>query len=103
MPQRTVALLNQLRAYGFTDDDFRIVHHNGQIASIVSHMGYCEGRNHFSDSHPTNAQVRDRLELVLASYRAGDFVRPARPGVFRALAAAAVAEIPMLSGPQAST
>lgn len=103
MPQRTITLLNQLRTYGFSDDDFRVIHHNGSKASIASHLGYCEEIGSFNEGHPTNIQVRDRLELVLASFRAGDYHRPARPGVFRALANAAVAEIPFAAGVRDST
>jgi len=98
MPQRTITLLNQLRAHGFSDDDFRVLHHNGPKASIASHLSYCEVIGIFNEGNPTNIQVRDRLELVLASFRSGDYHRPAHPGVFRALATATVAEIPFAAG-----
>jgi hypothetical protein len=92
MPKRTIDLLDHLCALGFTDDDFRIVHHMPG-ATINTHRRYCQGVSTFKPAD-TNGMVRERLERVLVTFNAGRFMKPAKPGVFRGLAEAAVAEIP---------
>ncbi len=92
MPKRTATLLNQLSDLGFSDDDFRIIHHMSD-ATIAKHREYCKTVKAF-EAEATNQRVRERLELVLNTFRAGWFTAPAKPGVFRCLAQAAVVEIP---------
>jgi hypothetical protein len=92
MPRRTVNLLDQLSALGFSDDDFRIMHHMSD-ATIARHQDYCKQTGAF-EAQANNQKVRERLELVFSTFRAGWFTAPAKPGVFRALAQAAVAQIP---------
>jgi len=92
MPKRTVDLLDQLSALGFSDDDFRIIHHMSK-ATISRHQDYCKQRGAF-EAAANNKEVRERLELVFNIFRAGWFTAPAKPGVFRGLAQAAVAQIP---------
>lgn len=92
MPKRTVTLLDQLSTLGFTDDDFRILHHMAD-ATAAKHRAYCKGTKKF-EAEATNQKVRERLEMVLNAFKAGWFSVPAKPGVFRGLAEAAVAEIP---------
>ena len=96
MPQRTIALLERLVAAGFTDQDFRIIHHMPSN-TIKAHLNYCAKQRAFSGEASTNALVRERLVLVFGAYFGGGFAMPARPGVFAALAEAAVSEIPKLS------
>jgi hypothetical protein len=92
MPKRTIELLDQLSHLGFSDEDFRTIHHMPD-ASINRHVSYCRetGRFHSDDA---NEKVRKRLELVFALFKVGHFSAPAKPGVFRGLAEAASAEIP---------
>jgi len=92
MPRRTIDLLDQLSALGFTDDDFRVIHHMSD-ATIARHRNYCKTVGEF-ETEANNQKVRERLELTLNAFRAGWFRAPAKPGVFRCLAEAAVAEIP---------
>jgi len=84
--------LDQLRAWGFSDDDFRVVHHMAG-ATITTHHHYCQGVSTFKPAD-TNGQVRERLERVVMTFISGRFTKPAKPSVFRGLAEAAVAEIP---------
>jgi hypothetical protein len=91
MPKRTIELLDQLCALGFSDDDFRVVHHMAG-ATIKTHRHYCQGVSTFKPAD-TNGKVRERLERILVSFNAGRFSKPAKPSVFRGLAQAAVAEI----------
>jgi hypothetical protein len=93
MPQRTIELLDQLSALGFTDEDFRVVHHFDRDASIRSMRAYCERRVSFHEDR-TNQRVRERLEIVLAAFTAGRFSQPVKAGVFQALCEAAVREVP---------
>jgi hypothetical protein len=91
MPKRTIELSDQLSALGFSDHDLRVVHHMAG-ATIKTHRHYCQGVAVFKPSD-TNQKVRERLERILVSFNAGRFSKPAKPGVFRGLAEAAVAEI----------
>jgi hypothetical protein len=92
MPKRTIELLDQLSALGFSDDDFRVIHHMAN-ASIRSMRIYCQRIDEFQ-ADGTNQMVRERLELVLALFKAGHFMAPAKPGVFSGLAQSALAEVP---------
>jgi hypothetical protein len=91
MPKRTIELLDQLSVPGFSDDDFRVVHHMAG-ATIKTHRHDCQAVSVFKPAG-TNGKVRERLERILVSFNAGRFSKPAKPGVFRGLAEAAVAEI----------
>jgi hypothetical protein len=91
MPKQTIDMLDQLHALGFSDDDFRIIHHMSD-ATINTHRQYCEKVDAFR-AGDTNEKVRERIALIHASFVAGHFSEPAKPGVFRGLAEAAVAEI----------
>lgn len=93
MPDRTIVLLERLVAAGFTDADFRIVHHM-PANTIQAHFNYCAKQKAFSRANTNNAKVRERLALIFGSYFGGGFAMPAKPGVFEALARAAVIEIP---------
>ncbi|HUJ09616.1 MAG TPA: hypothetical protein VL171_06275 [Verrucomicrobiae bacterium] len=92
MPKRTIELLDQLCSLGFSDDDFRVIHHMAST-SIRSTRIYCQKIEAFPGDG-ANEVVRERLELVLALFEAGHFTEPAKPGVFTGLAQAALAEIP---------
>jgi hypothetical protein len=91
--KRTVELLNELEALGFTDHAFGHLHHfrvtRGVYDTIAAHRKYVEKHDYVRG---TNEKVQRRLELVLNAYRAGPFKRAAP--VFLALAQAAVEEIP---------
>jgi hypothetical protein len=92
MPQQTIQLLDLLSSYGFADEDLRIVHHMDGF-TIQRMRDYCERTQSFRDDS-TNEKVRDRLQMILAMFLAGNFTRPAQQGVFNDLARAAVREIP---------
>jgi hypothetical protein len=92
MPKHTIELLDRLSAAGFSDAEFRIIHHMGD-ATTNTHRKYCQEVAAFKPTD-TNAKVRERLERILVTFISGYFSKPAKPGVFRGLAEAAVAEIP---------
>jgi len=95
MPQRSIALLERLEAAGFTDDDFRIIHHMPHI-TIRAHIDYCSKSRtgSFAGDSSTNTLVRQRLVLVAGAFFGGGFEEPARSGVFSGLASAALSEVP---------
>lgn len=93
MPQRTIQLLDQLEALGFTDDDFAIVHHSASGETIHGMRVYCEQTTQFQQGG-TNEKVRERLEFVLAAFKGGRYGHPARAGVFEHICEAAVRQIP---------
>lgn len=91
--ERTLELLDTLDAYGFTNEDFRVVHHQAGI-TIKAHRKYCGEPGNFDAARPTNIEVMKRLELMVGALQGGGFKKPANPGALRALAEAAVMEIP---------
>jgi hypothetical protein len=93
MPKRTIRLLEQLSALGFSDSDFCVVHHFPQGETIQNMLTYCRKIGSFRDGS-TNERVRRRLQIVLTKFLDGDYPRPAPLGVFRSLCDAAVREIP---------
>ncbi len=94
MPKRTLELLAILDAYGFVDEDFRIIHHR-EGNTIHAHRQYCERVSEFLPGDSTNALVRRRLALIVGALRGGDFSQPAKAGVLTHLASAARSEIPL--------
>ena len=94
MPKRTIELLDCLEDLGFTDAEFRLVHHMPDTSIRVMRR-YCEEHASFQGSDSTNAKVLERLEIVAKAFQAAGFSSPARSGVFAALAAAAVSELPI--------
>ena len=93
MPKRTIELLDSLEGLGFTDAEFRLIHHMPDTTIRVM-RSYCEEHESFQGPDSTNAQVRERLEIIAKVFRAGGFSSPSKPGVFKAFAEAAVAELP---------
>ena len=94
-PKRSLELLDQLVALGFTDEAFAQLHHfrlKNRRDHIAAHRRYCEKTESFHDDGE-NERVQLRLELVLRAYRAGGF-KSNDPHVFVALADAAFYEIP---------
>jgi len=96
-PRRSVELLDELEALGFTNEAFRRLHHSRvrnwrKPDSISRHRSYCEGRSSFQRDGDAERDQR-RLEFVLQKYRAGGFP-PGRLDIFNQLADAAFAEIP---------
>lgn len=97
MPQRTLAMLNELEKYGFTDADFYSIHHFslwGRDMSIQRMRDYI-ARPIESFKRKTNKELKRRLEMVLEMYLAGGFACPAEPGVFKSLCEMAVRRIPL--------
>ena len=88
MPKRTLELLDDLVAAGFSDEDFRVVHHMPD-ATIKTHRDYCEKTDDFAGPESTNARVRRRLEFIASAYRSPD-----NQLSLRALAREALAAIP---------
>jgi hypothetical protein len=93
MPKRTIELLDLLESRGFSDTDFRVIHH-GTDETLHGMRSYCHEHDSFVGPGSTNNNVRERLEIIAKAYRAGGFNSPSKPGVFKALAEAAVAELP---------
>ena len=96
-PKRSLELLDQLAALGFTDKAFAQLHHfrlkiKNRPARIVAHRRYCKKYASFQDDGE-NERVQLRLALVLHAYRAGGF-KSNDPRIFVALADAAFREIP---------
>jgi hypothetical protein len=98
MPKRTLELLDQLEPLGFLNEPFHIIHHFGDKASINIHRSYCRDLLKKSGEFlpdGTNEKVRERLEIVLESFKARQSSEHTEPGVFRALAKEATAKIPV--------
>lgn len=68
-PKCTLKLLDELESLGLSNDEFAIIHHMGEKASISVHRSYCAGlKGHFRlDAH--NAMVCRRLEAILLMAR----------------------------------
>jgi hypothetical protein len=94
MPQRTIELLNELSALGFSDSDFCMVHHFLPPVTIQQMLTYCGEHDRFQRGR-NNEKARLRLEIVLRQFRNGNYPQPAPPRVFRSLCKAAVGEIPL--------
>ena len=70
-PKRSLELLDQLAALGFTDKAFAQLHHfrlKNRRAHIVAHRRYCEKITSFQ-GNGENERVQLRLALVLRAYR----------------------------------
>jgi hypothetical protein len=76
---------------------FSQIHHrslNNQSVTIERHMNYYRGLGSFRED---SVQVQRRLELILNAYRGGGF-RTTGNAIFRALADAALFELPTVRG-----
>jgi hypothetical protein len=65
-PKRSVELLKQLRAYGYSDQEFAQLHHFGSATNqtIQSHIDYCS-RVHSFRPGSINAYLQAKLEQEL--------------------------------------
>lgn len=94
-PARTLALLDELQALGFSDRAFAIIHHFRKPENIANHRRYCgmllEEEAFFRRN--TNRLVQRRLEMLLRLYKAGGFTVHA-PELFELLASAVMLEVP---------
>lgn len=86
MPKETVALLEKLLTFGFSDRQFRILHHQGS-SSIRSMIRYCEKTAAFR-ANDNNERARERLRFVHEAVKrlgriptAGDLEAAARQAV----------------------
>ena len=97
-PKKSLELLDNLVALGFTDSAFARLHHfrlKGRRARISGHRKYCKRIESFHGDGQ-NERVQRRLKLVLSAYRRGGF-HSADQRVFEALADASFYEIPPFS------
>jgi hypothetical protein len=62
---RTIQLLDQLEALGFTNADFQALHHRGKATTIRAHRKYIVGLTQGVQLNGTNAEVERRLEQKL--------------------------------------
>jgi len=92
MPKRTIELLETLRSLGFTNAEFRILHHHHAGASIDSMIRYCRKTGRFVGDN--NVLVRERLEYVLAAVQSQGLRAPVEPALFSSLAEESVKRIP---------
>lgn len=92
MARRTIELLEKLRSLGFSNAEFRVLHHQSW-ASIGSMIRYCQRIDAFR-SNDNNARVRERLQYVLASVERQNLRAPIDPAVFFSLAEESVRRIP---------
>lgn len=67
-PKKTLALLDDLGALGFTDEDLQVVHHTAGV-TIDSHKQYCLQTSRFRPGS-SNARVQARRAFVLQELRA---------------------------------
>lgn len=96
-PAKTLKLLIELEAMGFSNRAFSIVHHSREPQTIKTHRTYCKSHRHFEKgTGGTNALVQRRLEIVLNAYLAGRFTCKSS-ALFEYLANAALLEIPKLN------
>ena len=93
MPRRCVQLLDRLAALGFTDQDFRLLHHFAETETIHGFRTYCYKTESFRPLS-NNEHVKERLEHVPAAFIGGGYKAPAQPGVFHQLCQGALREIP---------
>lgn len=86
MPKLTLELLDQLEPLGFLSEHFRIVHHfdKKKKASISEHRRYCRNvlKNTGTFRTDTNPKVRERLELILKSFKAMPLLSLQSPASF---------------------
>jgi hypothetical protein len=94
-PSSATAILDALQRAGFADTSFKIIYHFGPEATIQAYYDYCRERVIDFRKDGTNERVYKRLALIQNAFAAGGFSRPAKPGVFEALATAARLEIPI--------
>ena len=66
-PGETVKLLEELKAIGYTDQDFRRIHHM-EWATIAAHLQYCRKVKYFQRSS-SNRLVQERLRKELRKRR----------------------------------
>jgi hypothetical protein len=78
MPKRTIELLDQLEGLGFSNDDFRALHHfdlERRREPIQDMRDYCEKVGAFHDDG-TNERVRERLGDCLGGIPGRKFLSP---------------------------
>jgi hypothetical protein len=96
-PKLSIALLDDLNKFGFTDEAFKLLHHsrvNGWTARISGHRRYCARISSFhKDSN--NERVQLRLEFVLKRYREAGYP-PGQVDIFVKLADEAFKKYPPL-------
>jgi hypothetical protein len=94
-PRRSIEILDQLEAIGFTNEAYQLLHHSrtrGWKDTISRHRAYCEKVSSFQRDGDAERDQR-RLEFVLEKYLAGGY--PAgRSEIFETLANRAFEEIP---------
>jgi hypothetical protein len=94
-PSSAIALLKELQRDGFTEGSFRMIHHFGAKATIQAYYDYCLDKVTTFQDDGTNERVCKRLALVHNAFKAAQFTAPAKPGIFEALAMAALLEVPI--------
>jgi len=86
-PRRSIEILDQLEAMGFTNEAYQLLHHSrarGWKHTISRHRAYCEKVSSFQHDGDAERDQR-RFEFVLEKYLAGGY--PAgRSEIFEALA-----------------
>jgi hypothetical protein len=98
MPQETLAILDELDEYEFTDAHFYSIHHfsvaRKQHITVRGMRDYIDrGIKEFTSD--TNLDLKKRLKMLLAMLKAGQFTKPPKLGVLYALCLAVVAEVPL--------
>lgn len=91
-PQLTIALLQELQSYGFTDNEFALIHHHHGSTKIKGHLNYCSNHLRF-ERNSNNAKVYNRLEIILNAFKGGGFSKD-NEKVMEYLAKASVVQIP---------
>jgi len=84
MPKRTIALIDELIRLGFTNEDFRVIHHMDR-ATLAAMRSYCLRLDAFQ-AGSKNELVREKLEFILREFKVQGGPRRALPGVFKRLA-----------------
>jgi len=90
-PHHTLELLDTLQSLGFDDSAFVVVHH--MPVTIDRHRRYCMKTGEFQ-VNSKNALVQQRLEIILAAFKAGGFANGSSE-LFYKLARDATVKVPL--------
>ena len=67
-PKVTISLLGELVRMGFSEEEFKGIHHFGKHATIQGHLKYCQTIKRFR-RNGSNCRVQKRLREALDKYR----------------------------------
>ena len=92
MPRETLRLLDVLERVGFSNEEFRQVHHFGEKANINTHRKYCEDVKKGFQAEGENEKVKARLAIIVRCIGAGGPAK--RPSDWRVCIRKALEQVP---------